>query len=150
MSKETVGKRSVFFIHHWIFLQLENDTNLLIQESFTLRDGLRFRICIEKYPFFQVKFLCSVWLSSTKKKIGNTLLALGHIHIRARTDPDLQAAHIVIIYNCVQIQKTCISVEVYNKILCSIPSWADWWFLLAIQCLKSSYIARCSQFYSVL
>ena len=35
----------------------------------------------------------------------NTILAFGHIHIRAHTDPGLQAAHVLIIYNWVQIQK---------------------------------------------
>ena len=62
----------------------ENDKNLFI-ESFTLGDGLRFRICIEEYNFIQVKFLstnlflCFVWLSSTKKKTANSILAFGHI-----------------------------------------------------------------------
>ena len=71
------------------FPSAENDTNLFIQESFTLRYGLQFRIYIEKYPFIQAKFLgrnlflCFVWLSSTKKKIVNTILTFGHIHIRA-------------------------------------------------------------------
>ena len=40
------------------FPSAENDTNLFI-ESFTLRDALQCRICIEKYPFIQVKFLCT-------------------------------------------------------------------------------------------
>ena len=31
----------------------------LVIESFTLCDALQFRNCIEKYPFIQVKFLCT-------------------------------------------------------------------------------------------
>ena len=59
VSAETVGKRSDGIYYSPLnFPSAENDTNLFIQESFTLRDGLRFRICIEKYPFIQVKFLC--------------------------------------------------------------------------------------------
>ena len=53
----TVCKRSVF-IPTLNFPSSENDTNLFI-ESFTLRDALQFRICIEKCPFIQVKFLCT-------------------------------------------------------------------------------------------
>ena len=54
VSAGTVCKRSVFS-STLNFPSAENDTNLFI-ESFTLRDLLRFRICIEKY---QVKFLCT-------------------------------------------------------------------------------------------
>ena len=57
VSAGTVCKRSVF-ISTLNFPSAENDTNLSI-ESFTQRDALRFRICIEKYPFIQVKFLCT-------------------------------------------------------------------------------------------
>ena len=57
VSALIVCKRSVF-ISTLNFPSAENDTNLII-ESFILRDALRFRICIEKYPFFQVKFFCT-------------------------------------------------------------------------------------------
>ena len=54
LSAGAVCKRSVF-ISTPNFPSAENDTNLFIE--FTLRDALRFRICIEKYPFIRVKFL---------------------------------------------------------------------------------------------
>ena len=57
VSAGTVCKRSLF-ISTLNFPSAENDTNLSI-ESFSLRDALLFRICIEKYPFIEVKFLCT-------------------------------------------------------------------------------------------
>ena len=57
MSVGTVCKRAVF-ISTLNFLSAENDTNLFIESS-TLRDVLLFRICIEKYPYIQVIFLCT-------------------------------------------------------------------------------------------
>ena len=50
--------KRLVFISTLNFPSAENDTNLFIA-SFTLRDALQFRICIEKYPFIQVKFLCT-------------------------------------------------------------------------------------------
>ena len=59
VSAGTVCKRSVFISTlNFQFPSAEDDTNLFI-ESFTLRDALRFRISIEKYPFIQVKFFCT-------------------------------------------------------------------------------------------
>ena len=83
MSAGTVCKRTAFILT-LNFPSAENDKNLFI-ESFTLRDALRFRICIEKYNFIQVKFLstnlflCFVRLSGTRKKTVNSILAFGHI-----------------------------------------------------------------------
>ena len=37
-----------------------NGRNLFI-ESYTLRDALRFRICIKRYPLSQIKFLCTIY-----------------------------------------------------------------------------------------
>ena len=83
VSAGTVCKRSVF-ISILNFPSAENDTNLFI-ERFTLRDALRFRICIEKYPYIQVKFLCTnllfvfyVTLEYGKETV-NSILAFGHI-----------------------------------------------------------------------
>ena len=79
----TVCKRSVF-ISTLNFPSAENDTNLFI-ESFTLRDALQLRICIEKYLLIQVKFLCTnlffvfcVTLEYRKETV-NSILAFGHI-----------------------------------------------------------------------
>ena len=83
VSAGTVCKHSVF-ISTLNFPSAENDTNLFI-ESFTLRDALRFRICIEKYPYIQVKFFCTnllfvfcVTLEYGKETV-NSILAFGYI-----------------------------------------------------------------------
>ena len=80
---------------------------------------LQFRICIEKYPYIQVKFL-------------STNLFLCDFRVRKRDSEfnlgcgfwphPIQAAHARPDKNYVQIQKNCISLGVYNKINCSIPS----------------------------
>ena len=57
VSAGTVCKRLIF-ISTLNFPSAENNANLFI-ESFTLRDALQFRICIEQYPFMQVKFFCT-------------------------------------------------------------------------------------------
>ena len=108
-----------------------NDTNLLIQESFTLRDSLRFRICIEKYRFIQVKFFVyklmfvfCVTLEYEKENNEHNRSFWTHPRITSRSyRPGFQVAHVLIIYNCVQIQKkTAFQLRYIKKILCFIPA----------------------------
>ena len=76
---------------------------------------LRFRICIEKYPYIQVKFLstnlflCFVWLSSTEKKqwIQSWMWLLATSYA-SRTRPDK---------NYVQIQKTAFHLGYITKLI---------------------------------
>ena len=57
----------------------ENDTNLFI-EILTLRDALRFRICIEKYPLSQINFFWTNYFCVLcEKKNSEKILGFGHI-----------------------------------------------------------------------
>ena len=84
------------------FPSAENDTNIFI-EFFTLRDALRFRICIAKYPLSQIKFLCKNYCcvlcdSRVREKPVNKILAFGHILklLRVHTHTGFQAAKVLI------------------------------------------------------
>ena len=106
--------------------------------KFALRNILTFKL-----NFWVQIYFCVLCDSRVRK--GNSEFNLGC----GFWPHPMQAAHVLITITC-KSKKNCISLGVYNKNNFSISSWADWWFLYAIQCLKISYIVQCLQFYSVL
>ena len=108
----TVCKRSVF-ISTLNFPSAENETNLFI-ESFTLRDALQFRNCIEKYPFIQVDFCVQIYFcvlcDSRVQKRNNefNLSFCPHPRITSRCIPIRVASRTRPDKNYVQIQENCI------------------------------------------
>ena len=81
----------------------ENDTNLFF-EIFTLRDALRFRICIEKYPLSQINFFCTNYFcvlcdSRVREKNSEKILAFGQI------------LELLLVYTCTGIHATRVKSE---------------------------------------
>ena len=127
VSAETVGKRAVFIIHHWIFLQLKTTQInslkvlhcvMLCGFEFALRNILwvKLNFCV------QIIFVFCVTLEYEKENSEYNLSFWPHPRITSRYT-GFQAAHIQIIIAC-KSKKNAFQLGYITKLF--VPYQAEW------------------------